>query len=130
MKILLGVAVAALVVSSTAAAAVPSWWWTPRKANLMVMWANPQGLGRRGDVTTMLKASCAGDGAVRKNAKGVRLFHVFRCYVWFRDDDTGSIWTPEYMRAIGMNDPRIHICSSKTVPDHILPYGLGVPGCP
>jgi hypothetical protein len=128
--IVLVVVAAALTITATASAALPFWWWSASKANRMVVWNNPQGLGPRGHYTTMLKANCLGVRPFRRNARGIRLFHIFRCNVIFRDDDTGRIWTPAYQRSIGMPSQPLHICSSKKNPYGILPYGLGVPGCP
>ncbi len=100
-------------------------------ANRMVVWHDGHNSGPRGDYTTMLKADCLGTGTFRRRtARGAKLYHVFRCDVWFRDDDTGRLWTPAYQRSIGMSRRPVHFCNSKTSPYGMLPYGLGVPGCP
>jgi hypothetical protein len=94
----------------------------------MVVSNNLQGVGLRGDPTTILNANCRGVGPSQKKGH-TRLYNMFQCSIRFRDENTGEIWTPAILRARG-GAPTARYCSSKTSSNRILPYGLGFPGCP
>ncbi len=109
----------------------PFWWWSEAKANRVMLRQSPARIFPIADRKTVLRAQCSGQGRYHRTAAGLRLYHVFRCLVWFRDDVSHQLWTPALQREeLAGRDPSRRWCPSVRHDDRLVTYGTGNRGCP